>query len=239
MQAVTPKLGKGQYQVVYEDTYSGELHDAGLFDFVLFCVPAAEAARLMDDCQPRLSSIPRSVKYQPVWVVLLAFDHAIFTPFDVLVAEEKMHEPIQSCHRDSSRYTSQDPFQRRETSTMRHRGEIEDKKVGRMWGGHDPYIYRRPGPPQNTYGGAVDIWTVHLRPDWSEAHRNDMAPQVVEVTLKAFLMLLGMPNSQVRVIISEAKLREAGHPQPLSPKPPNFRCASLYPRPSSGKPATS
>lgn len=100
--------------MVYEDVQTGELHGAGLFDFVLLCVPPSEAARLMDDCQPRLSSIPRSVKFQPVWVVMLAFDHAIFTPFDVLVIEERLHEPIQSCFRESSRYTSQDPFQRRE-----------------------------------------------------------------------------------------------------------------------------
>lgn len=38
-----------------------------------------------------------------------------------------------------------------------------------------------------------------------------MAPQVVELTLKAFLFLVGMPNAQIRVTVSEAKLWEEGH----------------------------
>jgi len=55
-------------------------------------------------------SIPRSIQIDPVWSVLVAFDHPIFTPFDVLFVEEDACEPIRSAFRESSRYASFDPM---------------------------------------------------------------------------------------------------------------------------------
>lgn len=67
--------------------------------FIAVCCAPDECARLLNDCQPRLAYIPRMVRVDPVWVVLVAFDHPIFTPFDVIFVEDDVAVPIQAAFR--------------------------------------------------------------------------------------------------------------------------------------------
>ena len=83
VQAISPKLGQGMYEVIVEEQRSGKFDNAGLFDLVLLCVPHAEASRLLADVQPSLAPLPHSAAVQAVWVVAVAFDHPLYTPFDV------------------------------------------------------------------------------------------------------------------------------------------------------------
>ena len=102
-------MRQGTYEIIVENT-SGTLKSQGAFNMLLICTPPDQAARLLADCQPSLVSIPRSMEIDPVWTVLVAFDHPIFTPFDVLFVEEDSCEPIRSAFRESSRYASYDPM---------------------------------------------------------------------------------------------------------------------------------
>jgi hypothetical protein len=107
--SVTRCTWQGTYEIIVENT-NGTLTSQGAFNMLLICTPPDQAERLLADCQPSLMSIPQSMEIDPVWTVLVAFDHPIFTPFDVLFVEEDACEPIRSAFRESSRYASYDPM---------------------------------------------------------------------------------------------------------------------------------
>lgn len=205
VQAAIPQLGQGLYEVIAEND-SGTLKSQGLFNFVLICTPPTQAERILADCQPSLCSIPRSVVFDPVWTVLVTFDHPIFTPFDVLFVEEDVCEPICSAFRESSRYAAYDPMKDMQKLHKAEKQSIfyPDPPQGPIWGGVPHAPHHRNAPSITSYGSPVDSWVIHCSSDWSRKNRTEIAKQVAQVAIKAFLRLLGLSSAPLRLLVSEA-----------------------------------
>jgi len=212
VQAALPQLGQGVYEIIVENS-NGTLKSEGVFNFVLICTPPTQAARILADCQPSLISIPNSVEVTPVWTVLVAFDHAIYTPFDVLLVEEDACEPIRSAFRESSRYATYDPMKDMQTLHKPIKQSIlhPDPPKGPIWGGKTHSRQHRNAPSMTSYGSAVDAWVIHATPGWSRDNRHEVATEVAQTVIKAFLRMLGLSSAPLRLLVSEAILWEHGH----------------------------
>ncbi|EKX51158.1 hypothetical protein GUITHDRAFT_103078 [Guillardia theta CCMP2712] len=213
VQAVLPMAGTGKYEVLTENIEQ-QVRSQGLFDFVLFCVPPKDADQLLSDCQPKLASIPRLIKFKPVWVVLVTFSHPVYSPYDAYFVEEGAFPPLQSAYRESSKFTSYDPMN---SVTDWLRAEKPEAVQGPIWGGSPRTEHHRNAPSVGPQGTPVDTWTLHLTATWSEENRGELAPVVCQLAIKKFLHALGMVNSQIHVLMSQAILWEEGNiDQPAS-----------------------
>eukprot|EP00960_Hanusia_phi_P056526 763303-Hanusia_phi.AAC.11 len=206
VQAVLPKMGTGKYEILTEDLQQ-QVSSQGFFDFVLLCVPPKHAAQLLADCQPQLASIPRLVKFKPIWVVLVTFDHPLYSPYDAYLVEDDAFQPLQSAFRESSKFTSYDPM--RPATDWLRAGKPEGVQ-GPIWGGNPRTDYHRNAPSLGPQGTPVDTWALHLTAAWSEANRSELAAFVSQLAIKRFLEALGMVHSQMHVVMSKAILWEEG-----------------------------
>jgi len=211
VQAVMPQLVKGTYEIVVENM-NGTFKSQGQFNMVLICTPPTQAERLLADCQPSLMSIPRSIQFDPVWTILVAFDHPIFTPFDVLFVEEDACEPIRSAFRESSRYASYDPMKdmSRPFRATKQSLFYPEPPTGPICGGKAHAPHHRNAPSITSYGSPVDSWVIHCSAAWSRENTGEMAKEVAQVGIKAFLKILGLSSAPLRLLVSEAVLWQHG-----------------------------
>ena len=79
-----------------------------------------------------------------------------------------------------------------------------DPPQGPIWGGVPHAPHHRNAPSITSYGSPVDSWVIHCSSDWSRKNRTEIAKQVAQVAIKAFLRLLGLSSAPLRLLVSEA-----------------------------------